>query len=228
MPPSGDRIKGNAVLFSEMTPPEGGEAAFNDWYDGHHTPNHVQGVPGFLSAMRYQSPAGPHYLAVYDLDSAGTLDSEEYKSRKFTPDNATREMLAAVSGFTRYIANEAFCKARGADAVGALDAAVLFCQFLAVPMDRRGAFEAWYDEEHIPMLLEDPDWLMTRRLDIVDWNPEPNTDLILHYLTDDRALEGRALAAARATERHRAFAAEPWFVPHFVTYHRRNARFLKS
>lgn len=228
MPPSPDRIQGNAVLFSEMTPPDGGEDAFNGWYDGHHTPNHVEGVPGFLSAMRYKSAVGPHYLAVYDLDSVATLDSEAYKSRKFTPDDQTREMLNAVTGFTRYIANEAVCMARGGDAAGALDAAVLFCEFFAVPLERRGAFEQWYDDEHIPMLLEDPDWLMARRFDIVDGDPEPYTHLMLHYLAAEHALRSDALAAARATEARKAFAAEPWFAPLLVIYHRRGARFLKS
>jgi len=228
MPPSSDRIKGSAVLFSEMTPPDGGEDAFNDWYDGHHTPNHVQGVPGFLSAMRYKSPVGPHYLAVYELDSPRTLESEEYRSRKFTPDEATRDMLSRVSGFTRYIASEAFCMARGGAEIAALDAAVLFCVFFAVPMERRGAFEDWYDGEHIPMLLDCPDWLMARRFDIADWDPEPYTHLILHYLAGEQALQSEALAAARATDRRAAFAAEPWFAPLFVTYHRRGGRFYKT
>ena len=57
MPPSHDSIKGNAVLFSEMTPPDGGEDTFNQWYDGHHTPNHVKGVPGFLSACHQTGEA---------------------------------------------------------------------------------------------------------------------------------------------------------------------------
>ena len=39
-------IKGQAILFSEMTPPEGREGEFNLWYDEHHSPSHVKGVPG--------------------------------------------------------------------------------------------------------------------------------------------------------------------------------------
>ncbi len=74
-------VKGGTVLFSEMTPPDGGEDAFNDWYDNHHTPSHVQGVPGFLSAQRYRSPHGPHYLAVYELTSPEALEHEEEEIR---------------------------------------------------------------------------------------------------------------------------------------------------
>ena len=92
----------------------------------------------------------------------------------------------------------------------------------------RGNFEDWYDSEQMPILLEDADWLMVRRLDIVQWDPEPHTHLILHYLNDERALVGEAIKRARATEWARRLAAETWFTPLPVTYHRRNKRFLKS
>ena len=221
-------IKGNAVLFSEMTPPEGGVRAFNDWYDNHHTPNHVEGVPGFLSAMRYQSKAGPHFLAVYELDSAAALDSAEYRERKFTPDDATRAMLDSVSGFTRYIAAEAAFSAREGTTDEALDARVIFCVFFRVPGERVGEFEDWFDSEHMPTLLECEDWLMARRLQIVESEPEPYTHLMLHYLNDETALNSAALEKARASEWRRRLAAEPWFDPHYVTYHRRRGRFFKS
>ena len=228
MAPQRDPIKGNAILLSEMTPPEGKEDAFNDWYDNHHSPSHVQGVPGFVSAMRYRSPVGPHYLAVYELSGPEALDQEEYKKRKLTPDNPTYEMLQSVFGFTRYIAVEAFHKDRGDVSLVSLDAPVILCVFFSVPMEQRGNFEDWYDTEHIPMLLECPDWLMARRFDIVAWDPEPYTHVILHYLNDENALESDALKRSRETPWRQSLAAQPWFMPLFVTYHRRNKRFLKS
>ncbi len=223
-----EQVKGQAVLFSEMTPPDGREDAFNDWYDGHHSPSHVQGVPGFISAMRYRSALGPHYLAVYELTGPEALEHEEYKKRKLTPDDPTYRMLQSVSGFTRYIASEVHFRVREHTPVMPLDAPVIHCLLFTVPMERRGAFEDWYDSEHIPMLLEDEDWLMARRFDIVQWDPEPHTHLILHYLNHERALQGEALKRARATEGWRRLAMQDWFVPLPVTYHRRNKRFLKS
>ena len=138
-----DQVIGNAILFSEMTPPEGAEDAFNDWYDNHHSPSHVQGVPGFLSAMRYQSPVGPHYLAVYELTGADALDHEEYKKRKLTPDDPTYEMLQSVSFFSRYIAVEAFHMGQDDLPIMPLDAPVVLCVFFSVPMEQRGSFEGW-------------------------------------------------------------------------------------
>jgi len=232
MTPKLDAIKGTAILFSEMTPPESRESEFNDWYDNHHSPSHVQGVPGFVSAMRYKSDGGPHYLAVYELAGADTLEDEEYKKRKLTPDNPTFTMLKSVSGFTRYIAVEKFHKEREEVPVAApetpLDAPVILCVFFSIPMEARGNFEDWYDKEHIPMLLECHDWLMARRFDIVAWDPEPYTHVILHYLNDENALESDALKRSRETSWRQSLAAEPWFKPHFVTYRRRNNRFLKS
>jgi hypothetical protein len=216
-------IKGSAVLFSEMTPPDGGEDAFNDWYDNHHTPSHVQGVPGFLSAMRYQSPVGPHYLAVYELDGEGALDCDEYRSRKLTPDEPTREMLSRVSGFTRYIAVEQFAMARDGDEIGALDADAIHCTLLNPGMESAGAFDSWFDAEYAPAVLACPGWLMVRRFDVVQWDPEPNTRLLLHYLTDLSAL-GTPEYTALAEK----LAAKPWFPALSVTYNRRRSRFFKT
>lgn len=223
-----DTVKGKAVLFSEMTPPEGGEDAFNGWYDNHHTPSHVQGVPGFLSAMRYRSEAGPHYLAVYELTGPGALDCEEYRSRKLTPDQPTRRMLESVSGFTRYIGVEGFAAAKDGDMVGALEAPVIYCVFLTVPMERCGEFEEWFDNEHAAALLACEGWLMARRFVVVDWDPEPYTHMLLHYLADERALSSPALVAARQGDRRRKLEEESWFAPHRVVYRRRRSRFFKA
>lgn len=221
-------LKGNAILFSEMTPPDGAEDAFNDWYDTHHTPNHVEGVPGFISAMRYRSAAGPHYLAVYELEDVATLDSAEYRARKLTPDEPTRRMLASVKGFTRYIAQEVFSRAHPENTLAPLDAPVIFCAFYSVPQEREGEFAEWFDREHAPILLTDPDWLLARRLEIVDFDPERYTHLILHYLADLRALSGPTTARARATDWSRKLAAARWMLPHSVVYHRRRQRFVKT
>ena len=220
--------KGNAVLFSEMTPPAGREDEFNDWYDGHHLPSHVEGVPGFISAMRYQSSAGPHFLAVYELSGPEALEHEEYKKRKLTPDSPTYEMLKSVSGFTRYVASEQFTLGPNGGAEAPLDAAVIFCALFTVPMEARDEFEEWFDTEHAPMLQQNAGWLFSRRFDIVDQNPEPHTHLIIHYLSGPEALEAPERAAASDTEWRNKLATEPWFNPTVVTYLRRNKRFLKS
>lgn len=221
-------VKGGTVLFSEMTPPDGGEDAFNDWYDNHHTPSHVQGVPGFLSARRYRSPRGPRYLAVYELDSPAALEHEEYRKRKLTPDAATAAMLGEVSGFTRYVANETSVAVRGGLDEDPLDAPVLIAVLFMAPPERWPELIRWYETEHTPMLLENPDWLMARHLEIHDYEPDPFSHLFLHYVRNAAVLDSPELARARETEWRNRLAAEDWFTPLAVTYETLGARFLKD
>ena len=53
---------------------------FNAWYDHEHIPERAA-VPGFLSAVRYVCRSGfPRYLAVYDLENVGVLQSPGYRA----------------------------------------------------------------------------------------------------------------------------------------------------
>ena len=225
---SGPRIKGGAVLFSEMTPAPGDEGRFNDWYDNHHTPNHVTGVPGFLSAHRYAAPDGPGYLAVYELDGAQTLESPEYRARKYTPDARTGAMLSSVSGFTRYVGREIDCAFGDGAGVEALDCPYILAVFFAVPDAARPDFEDWYRSEHMGMLLACPDWRMARMMAVVAREPDPFTHMTLHYVRRADVLDAPEIRAARDTGRRNRLAAESWWNPRFVMYGKRGRRFLKT
>jgi len=218
-------IKGDAVLFSEMTPPPGEEARFNDWYDTHHTPSHVRGVPGFVSAQRYAAPDGPGYCAVYELDDPAALETGEYRSRKHTPDERTRAMLASVSGFTRYIGREISYLG---DPGTALDAEILLAVFFAVPPDRQAEFLDWYGTEHAPLLMGCPGWLMARTMEVIDRNPDPFTHMILHYHADAEVRRSPEARRAHDTEWRKRLVAEPWYAPRSAMYRKRGKRFVKS
>lgn len=221
-------LKGGAILFSEMTPPPDAEDVFNRWYDTQHTPSHVEGVPGFISAQRYRSDAGPHYLAVYEMVSAEVLESKEYLSRKFMPDSETRAMLASVTGFTRYVGEEISFHRRHDIPGDPLDADVIIAVFYAVPPERWSEFLGWHETEHTPMLLECEDWWLTRHIAVIDSNPEPYTHMILHYVRDVTVLRSPELEMAENTEWRGRLAAEGWFQPHRVAYRKHGSRFRKS
>lgn len=221
-------VKGSTVLFSEMTPPRNMEAEFNHWYDSHHTPSHVEGVPGFFSAQRYKSDSGPYYLAVYELDSPHVLESKEYRSRKFTPDAATKVMLDSVQGFTRYIAEEISFQHRRSVKGEPFDADIIVAEFYAAPDEQSSELIEWYETEHSPILLECEDWLMVRHMDIIDGNPEPYSHLMLHYVREMTAMESPEIKRARETEWRQRLAAQPWFTPLSVTYRKHGDRFRKS
>ena len=56
-----------------------GEGPFNRWYNETHLPE-VMACPGFLSAARYECVQGePRYIAIYELDSEGALQTPEMK-----------------------------------------------------------------------------------------------------------------------------------------------------
>lgn len=180
-------MQGKAVLFSEMTPDLSWEEDFNDWYDREHIPLRM-GVPGFQSAQRYIVPQTSNYLAVYEMDSPGVLRTAAYQSVKNNPSERTRRMLAGVTGFTRYIAEEISEHRRRTphpDFPQPLNAPYLYAVFSKVPFGPE----------------EENDWLMTRHFRIVDGEPKLWTHLTLHYLANDRAIESLFSSAGSVYQR---------------------------
>ena len=207
-----------AVLFSEMTPDPSWEGEFHTWYDTEHIPLRMA-VPGFRSARRYSADDGRGFLAVYEMDSPQVLQSATYGEVKNKPSELTARMLRDVSGFTRYTTTEFSEHVQGGlDASAALDAPFLYSVFFTVPKSSTDLFDAWYEEDHIPILMECEDWLMVRRFDIVSGDPENYTHMALHYLRDLSALNSPARAKARATNWRAKLATEPWFKGIYRTF----------
>lgn len=206
-------MQGSAVLFSEMTPDVSWEEDFNDWYDREHIPLRME-VPGFCCAQRYVIPNTRNYLAVYEMQSPAVLRTPAYQAVKNNPSERTRRMLGGVSGFTRYIAVEIGDQARRA--TDALDAPYLYTVFFEVPSERHNDFNDWYEKDQIPLLMECDQWLMVRRLRIVDGEPKSWTHLALHYIADPSALD---LAA-----HERASVTPAWFTAVSAVYRRHGSR----
>lgn len=216
--------KGSALLFSEMTPDASFEAKFNDWYDREHIPVRMA-CDGFASAQRYKAREGAGYLAIYELADSGVLSRDSYKEVKNNPSEETRWMLDNVTGFTRYLCEETSAQLKdGTDAATALDAPVIHSVWFNVPESGRADFDDWYDNEHIPMLMKSPDWLMVRRFAVLDGVPETFTHLSIHYLAREEALSSPERAAARATPWRARLAEQEWFKPSYSVFRRHGAR----
>lgn len=216
-------MQGHSILFSEMTPPPNEEASFNHWYDEEHIPLRM-GVPGFRSAQRYRSLKDASYLAVYEMDSLDTLQSPTYQQVKGQPSERSRHMLGAVSGFTRYLCDTIWQATAPHATADALGAAVLYPVFFNVPEARDDDFNAWYEQDHVPLLFGHPDWLMCRRFRIRDGEPGRWTHLALHYLAHEDALNSPERERARATPWRARLASEPWFNAHYLLFKRQGAR----
>lgn len=218
-------MKGATVLFSEMAPDMDWEDEFNEWYDTHRIPGHMA-LPGFLSAQRYKDPERSNHLTIYELESPAVLESEGYAKLSALPHAKTRWMLDNVAGYSCYLGNEFRNQRRDGLGDEALDAAILYPVFFSVPDESADDFNAWYDDEHVPMLLKCEDWLLVRRFDIYDGEPQPWTHLALHYLRGLSALDSPELEAARNTEWRKRLGEESWFRASFQIFERFGARFL--
>jgi hypothetical protein len=215
---------GQAILFSEMIPGSEFEDRFHKWYDNHHIPIRMA-CPGFVSAQRYSRQDRKGYLAVYEMNDVGVLASEAYKVIKNGPSEETAWMLEHVTGFTRYLASETSVRnSKPVAAKPSIDAPVLYSVAFNIPAEAHAEFDAWYETEHVPLLMECTEWLMVRRLRITDGVPEKYTHMALHYLADAKALQSPQREAARKTAWRDRLAKNDWFKASYTVFDRLGPR----
>jgi hypothetical protein len=206
-------MQGSAVLFSEMTPAVEWEVEFNDWYDQEHIPLRM-GAPGFVSAQRYKSVENPlNYLAVYEMEGVSALSTPGYQEIKNNPSALTKRMLNGVSGFSRYICQETGVRRTRHEGPDPLNAPFLYTVAFEVPADAEAEFNDWYEQDHLPILLECRDWLLVRRFRVIDGQPHKWTHLAFHYLATRGALASPERERARRTPWREKLAQNPWFKP---------------
>lgn len=195
------------LLFSQMESPPGREDEFHRWYEHDHIPARMR-IGGFEGAVRYRALDGaPRFLACYFLDQMAALSSPEYVELKRSPGALTEDMLGSVTNFTRYICDLISDTGEAGEEAGAL-------QVVAFPVAAADVaeFDAWYEEEHVPMLIEAPGWLRVRRYLVRDGFDGPRwTHLALHELRDAETMNAPQRAAARRTTRREALTRHRWF-----------------
>lgn len=196
----------HGMLFSQMEPPEGVEARFHEWYDADHIPARLA-LPGFAGATRYEALEGePRYLAIYDIDDMGVLDSPAYQQLKAAPSALTVQMLATVNGFTRYTCAEV-SDSGDASRRGDYLTVVAF----AVPPEDLDQFDDWYETEHSELLLRAEDWLRVRRYRVLSGEGGPWNRFAIHELASREVMDSPERAAAREGPKRKALVDRPWF-----------------
>lgn len=201
-----DKI-GTTVLFSEMRPGSDWEDRFNTWYHEDHIPVRMV-LDGWQGVQRYKARGDDDYLVVYDLDSAAALKTPEYEVVKTQPSAETDWMLKNVSNFTRFIGAEI---GRHGDVDAAIKAPVIFAALFNVPEADCAEFDAWMSDDHVPLLLQCPQWQAVRRFKLPVSEPVPYTRLALHYLSSDAALTSPERDKARNTEWRQRMMRHDWF-----------------
>jgi hypothetical protein len=187
----------NFGLLLTMTEPRPeDEDEFNSWYDSEHMLERIS-IRGFLSARRWVAdvPAGEgRYLATYELVSPQVLESPEYLAHvgeHHTP--WSKRMLARTAVFRRWACEQIL----PGDALPHMMAHAMFAAIGDVPPEHEDEFNRWYDEEHVPLLVQVPGVLSARRFRASSGSPRY---VALYDLADDSVPQHPAWRAATRTD----------------------------
>lgn len=203
------RIEGTPVVFDALRANSADGIKFDVWYCTHHLPALTRAY-AIGRLRRYAAPSHASYLAIGEL-------GEDLRANA---DDTLSSVPAAVEHIERFIGHPLGTQRRRDVAETVIDSAVVYPACLRVPHDRIAEVSRWYEEEHLPMLLACPQWVMTRRFSVrsargLDWN-----HVALHYMTDLRALKSPERDRARDTPWRDRFISEGWFSPEYRVYYR--------
>lgn len=176
------------------------DAEFQQWYDEEHVPLRTA-LPGVHSARRLRAADGelPTWAALYDIDLE-VLDRPDYRvlrEQRSPHEQSVVDRLATLDRRSYALVSDA---GRPVERP-----ALVVTTSLQVADSAEPELHAWYDEEHVPMLLEAPGWERTRRYRL-EQGTAPRW-LALHELSDPRALDSDAYRAAVSTPRRAAVMA---------------------
>ncbi len=188
-----------AGLFYVYTDPGSVDLAeFHDWYDHEHGPVRLT-VPRVRGAYRYHAldDLKPPWLALYDLDSPEVIDSPEYKALSATASDRDKSVTAGLATLDRRVYEQISVDG---DPASGNPAPVLLAVAMSVPASAEDDLDAWYAEEHIPMLLEVPGWRRIRRFRLTRSLDAPAPDFLsVHELAGPEVLEEPLYRAAIGT-----------------------------
>lgn len=206
-------MQGKTIVYDTVTVNRDSGIAFDVWYQNHYVPS-VLSAGQMLNVQCYGSPLRATYVAVFESNASasalhGVLPAPEH---------------AAILSSERHIA--AFMNEQMASgAIAPLrEAPILYPVLFSVPASGEQDFNAWYDDEHLGILLRCPYWPMCRRFKVYKPQPGSWTHIALHYLTDLRALESKERDEARATPWRARLAQNDWFKGDYRVLYKFGAR----
>jgi hypothetical protein len=152
----------DGLLYVLSDPGQVPEAEFHDWYDTEHLPSRLT-VPGIENAYRFAAldDQAPPWLATYDL-SLAALKSPEYQAIVANASDREKSIMSSLAVLDRR-------EYRLISDTGTTDgpSPALLAVALSVPPGADADLAAWYDDEHIPMLMAVPGWRRVRRFRLV-------------------------------------------------------------
>ena len=185
------------LLFVYSSPGAVDLAEFNDWYDNEHVPARLA-TPGFGAVSRFQALDGlrPDWLATYEI-KPGTLETPAYKALWENASEREKRIMSSVGTLDRRVYSplsdswaDGFSAASGAPPV-------VLAVSMSVPPAVEPDLEAYYDQEHYPMLLAVPGWRRARRF-VLTAGTGPKY-LSLHEIDSEAAFDHPGYKAAIST-----------------------------
>ena len=164
---------------------------FTDWYDNEHVPARLA-LDGFGAVSRFRAADSliPEWLATYEV-KPGTLDGAAYKA-VWEQASAREKRIMSSATIDRRLYAPISDSGATAEAPP-----VLMAVSMSVPESAEADLEAWYVEEHIPMLLAVPGWRRSRRY-VLTSGDGPKY-LSLHEIDSEAAFDDPGYKAAIST-----------------------------
>ena len=181
------------LLFVYSSPGPVALDEFTDWYDNEHVPARLA-LPGFGSVARFRAVDGlsPDWLATYEV-APGTLDGAAYRAVGASASAREKSIVAAAT-----IDRRLYSPISDSGGTGQAPP-VLIAVSMSVPSSGVADMEAWYVEEHIPMLLAVPGWRRSRRYRL--GSGDGPRYLSLHEIDSQAAFD---------TPEYKAAVSTPW------------------
>jgi hypothetical protein len=171
------------VLIAAMDFSNVAEDEFNDWYDTEHLPER-QRVPGLLVCQRWIGADNPRQsVATYDLDSLAVLKSPAYQAiggQNLSP------WSKRVTARTKLILRCEGDQILPGDQTAPENGGGLLLVGMTPALGVETAFNAWYDNEHVPALARVPGVLSARRFRNAGGTPKY---VALYHLTSPAVVD---------------------------------------
>jgi hypothetical protein len=173
------------ILIAAMDFSNVAEDEFNDWYDTEHVPER-QRVPGFLVCQRWIGAEHPKQsVATYDLESESVLQGPGYRAiggENLSP--WSKRVTSRVQRLMRFEGDQIL----PGDTVAPDNGGGLLLVGMTPALGVETAFNAWYDNEHVPALARVPGVLSARRFrNAAGGSPKY---VALYHLTSPAVVDG--------------------------------------
>jgi hypothetical protein len=198
------RKKGVAVMMVMVDIAPEMDTDFNAWYEEEHVPD-LMGMPGFLNAGRYQAiKGGPRYLALYELESAGALQTPEYLNIRNNPSDWTRKISLATNGhsYVRNVYSQIYPEPNDENILGRGMAPALQVGRMEVPYDIESKYNEYYDTVRTPGNLTVPGCIHVRRYTALEGDPKY---LTIYEFEHEKVPETAAWEGRRVQDRMHEF-----------------------